>query len=195
MDTKDGVIINITIHGWILALVGLIVLLVIVAFSSSTARGAESQVRVEESSISAPESEVMSVSSGTGRRFYVTYSRYYSNEVLTACASGYHTASMWELYDVSNLVYAHDQPNASSWADSGFGPPSQWNGWIRTGYISSIENTQGKGNCANWSSISASAYGSVIRLSNNWNTPPNIGSWTVTTQSCNYDLYVWCVED
>ena len=197
MHTKDEQVINITIHGWILALVGLAILLAIIAFSADAARGAVLPEPAGESAVSVPGSEVIAASSGTGRRFYVTFSRYNSNQVLTACSSGYHFASLWELYDVSNLVYSYDHPDAAGWSsgDQGFGPPAQWNGWIRTGYISSIENVPGKANCANWTSTTSGQYGSIIRLQNIWNTPTNMGSWLVDVQACNYDLYVWCVED
>ena len=131
-----------------------------------------------------------------GRHFYVTAANYAITEVKTACANGYHMASLWELYDVSNLIYDYDHPAARVLADSGYGPPSYWNGWVRTGYSSSSSNTTGTGNCFNWNSNDGSYYGAAVRLSRTWETAPgDMGPWDATSFPCNYTGPVWCVGD
>jgi hypothetical protein len=136
------------------------------------------------------------VPQGSGRHFYLTKTNYATNQALTACASGYHMASLWELYGVSNLIYDYGHPAAYTKADSGHGPPSYWYGWARTGYDSSSSSTAGTGNCNNWSSISSTVYGVSVRLSRMWETAPgDIGPWDATSFTCDYTGPVWCVGD
>jgi hypothetical protein len=73
------------------------------------------------------------------RKFYLTQTRHVGNEVLAVCAAGYHMASLWEIFDPSNLRY--DTQLGFTLEDSGFGPPSFEGGWIRTGGIG-IDSTQ-----------------------------------------------------
>lgn len=133
---------------------------------------------------------------GAGRHFYVSSSNYPTTTVKTACASGYHMASLWELYDVSNLTYDYDHPAARTQADSGYGPPSYWYGWVRTGYNSSGDSTTGTGNCLNWSNTDSGYYGVSVRLSRTWETAPgDMGPWDATSFPCNSTGPVWCVGD
>jgi hypothetical protein len=104
----------------------------------------------------------------SARHFYLTSANYSTNQALTACAAGYHMASLWEILNVSKLVYDYDHLSAKKLDDSGWGPPSGWNGWVRTGYISSGDNIAGNGNCRNWSSVSSGDYGVSVRLSRYW---------------------------
>src|SRR5258708_6276766 len=64
-------------------------------------------------------------------KYYLTRGTFQGNAVLTACAGGYHPASLWEIRDTSNLQY--DTSRGVTQADSGSGPPSEAWGWIRTG--------------------------------------------------------------
>jgi hypothetical protein len=131
-----------------------------------------------------------------GRHFYVTSAVYYPDQALTACSTGYHMASLWEILDVSNLTYDYDHPAAVSKADSGFGPPSNWYGWVRTGYDSSPSSVTGTGNCNNWSSRLDTVYGVSVRLSNSWEIAPgDIFTWDATSFTCNYVGPVWCIGD
>ncbi len=82
-------------------------------------------------------SNVITVATLPGpRRFYVTSALFATNQVLTACVTGFHMASFWEILDVSNLVYDFARPEAKTKNDSGQGPPTFWNGFVRTGYDS-----------------------------------------------------------
>jgi hypothetical protein len=136
------------------------------------------------------------VPSGDGRHFYLTATNYHTNQPLTACAAGYHMASLWEILDVSDLTYDYQHPAAYGRADSGFGPPSNWYGWIRTGYDSSASIATGMGNCKNWTSTLATDYGVGVKLSAAWTTAPgSISSWIGTSFTCDFTAPVWCVGD
>ncbi len=127
---------------------------------------------------------------------YLTTLNYYPNTAKTACAPGYHMASLWELYDISNLTYDYANPLAYTKADSGSGPPSGWYGWVRTGYESLGSATAGTGNCLNWTSADPASYGVSVRLSTAWETAPgDIGPWDATSFTCSLVGPVWCVGE
>jgi hypothetical protein len=138
----------------------------------------------------------ISAQSGSGSSFYLTDANYTVDQALTACASGYHMASLWEILDVSNLVYAYDHPAAHVKDDSGNGPPSNWYGWVRTGWFASTSATTGTGNCLAWTSTSSGDSTVAARLSNAWETAPgDISTWDATSFTCNFNGPVWCMED
>lgn len=131
-----------------------------------------------------------------GRRFYLTPdSTYNGATALTACDAGFHMASIWEIADVTNLVY--DTSRGYTGADSGLGPPTYTMGWVRTGYQASGSSTPGLGNCQAWTSNSANDYGSRAYLSANWLSDPRIDGteWVYVMFACNTTRRVWCVED
>ena len=180
---------RICITYWWMVILLLIFILASLAFSASVeASGNHDPTQVGITSTFLP--------GGSGRHFYLTNSSYAQNTALTACSSGYHMASLWEILDVTNLVYDYNHPAATTKADSGFGPPSYWYGWVRTGYTSSGSSTTGTGNCQDWSSASGSDYGVAVRLSNTWETAPgDISTWDATSFSCSSAGPVWCVGD
>lgn len=140
-------------------------------------------------------SSAVAAAGGDKLSFYLTEANYAADQVLGACASGYHMASLWEILDVSNLAYAADHPQAYTKADSGSGPPAFWNGWVRTGWNNSAEDTAGKGNCNNWSQKS-SGHGTIVRLINDWETTQGeLFTWDATSWQCTSVSTVWCVED
>jgi hypothetical protein len=134
---------------------------------------------------------------GGARLYYLTDANHATDAVLTACASGYHMASMWEILDPSNLVYDFSHPDAHTKADSGQSAPSLWYGWVRTGTTSSAANTAGIGNCNAWTSAAGGDYGVSVRLTRTWETPPAEvgGVWDATSFSCGLVGPVWCVQD
>jgi hypothetical protein len=140
--------------------------------------------------------DVGSAATGAGiRHFYLTSLSYYSNTALNACASGYHMASLWEILNVSDLTYDYDQPSARVHDDSGFGPPSGRNGWVRTGYISDYSNTPGTANCQNWSNTGGSLYGTKVMLSTTWEAAPgHISAWDASVDFCSFVGPVWCAK-
>ena len=133
------------------------------------------------------------------RKFYLTTGSpgVAGNQVLTACASGYHTASLWEILDPSNLEY--DTKRGVTKEDAGSGPPagSDGDGWIRTGNFSNTGPTPGQANCGNWTSASPSDFGTIVRLQDTWNsgTLYPINPWVPDTKICSSPEGVWCVSD
>ncbi len=144
-----------------------------------------------------PEPEVVAyMPQGAGRHAYLTELTYYPDDTLEACGPGYHMASLWEILDTSNWVYDYDHPAAHVQEDSGYGPPSHWYGWIRTGYWSSGDPVTGTGNCQNWTSRSSDDKGTLVRLSRWWEAAPGeISTWFAYPCSCNEVVAVWCVAD
>ena len=132
-----------------------------------------------------------SVNSGAYRQYYLSKVPKDGTEVDTACAQGYHFASLWEILDTSNLRYNLDLGAKN--LDGGQGPPTSGGGWIRTGYTTSDSGGAGKANCKNWSETNAT--GSSITLASDWTTGGEMGPWKVDSINCDTDLLVWCVED
>jgi hypothetical protein len=131
------------------------------------------------------------------RQFYLSRTEAQGNEALSACANGYHFASLWEIADPSNLRYNRFLGMYRD--DSGVGPPSTTGitpGWVRTGYSSSNSSTAGEGNCNGWMSQSSGDYGTVAYLPYNWTAGlEDIGVWGVDTWHCDSTNRVWCIED
>ena len=138
------------------------------------------------------------------RKFYLTVNAFDGNEVLTACSRGYHMASLWEIFDTSNLSYNTDLGFAND--DSGSGPPATVKGWIPTGSFSSSEPTSGPGgaNCAAWTKDAEIDFGTAVELESRWGQFPipgnaapatNISPWGTENFLCSHPLPVWCVED
>jgi hypothetical protein len=128
------------------------------------------------------------------RKFYVTQTNHDGSQALSACASGYHMASLWEILDTSNLRY--DTQLGLTRADSGSGPPTAF-GWIRTGHVAAITDFAGFGNCNAYTSADSSHRGTIVTLSPvEWNSPARVVSpWDAASFECNLPLRVWCVQD
>ncbi len=124
--------------------------------------------------------------------YYLTKTLHKGVTAPTACAEGYHFASLWEILDPSNLKY--DTILGKTKADSGQGPLTGTIGWVRTGYKINNTSTAGQGNCNAWTSSSGS--GTNVRLPSNWTAGgQDIYVWEVLTTSCGASTYVWCVAD
>ena len=153
------------------------------------------QNKAEASRLQAPVSSVENLPqavSGPMRHYYLGGAVINAAQALSACTTGYHMASLWELLDTSNLAY-----NASLglWqGDSAPGPPTVWQGWVRTGYNSSDANIPGRANCNAWSADTG--YGTTAGLPSDWETGlEDIHVWAVSTSACSLPAKVWCVED
>ena len=133
----------------------------------------------------------------TRRSFYITQTVHNGSQALSACAAGYHMASLWEILDTSNLKY--DTVLGLTQDDSGFGPPSQIVGWIRTGRFASPGGSPGAANCDAWTSVDDTELGTAAALNPDWtgdiNPGKNIHPWTAFTNPCNNTDRVWCVQD
>ena len=129
------------------------------------------------------------------RRYYLTIAPKPGNQALTACATGYHMASLWEILDTTNLEY--DATLGVTLGDSGSGPPTNFYGWVRTGYIAGSSTTPGRGNCDGWTSASASDYGTFVLLPRDWTAAAGLTApWEVNYTSCDTGgIRVWCVAD
>ena len=160
--------------------------------------GLEFDINGLQSQISSLEAQVASLANKGQRKFYVTRDRYFGDQALTACAAGYHMASLWEILDPSNLRY--DTELGQTLADSGFGPPS-WNafaqGWIRTGFFGHDAPPPGQASCDAWTSRSPGEQGTVVNLNSNWTgaAASAINPWVAEFAACASGVRVWCVQD
>jgi hypothetical protein len=131
------------------------------------------------------------------RQFYLTKNGYLGDATKTACAEGYHFASLWEIADPSNLKY--NTTLGYGQTDSGQGPPTFYNGvlgWVRTGYVAYTGGDAGKANCNLWTSASSSYRGTDAYLTSDWTGGvQHIGIWSVAHGGCQAENHVWCVED
>lgn len=137
-------------------------------------------------------------STAPARGYYLTRDALYNgSQPLTACATGYHFASAWELRETSNLRY--DASLGLTTPDSGGGPPSNVGGWMRTG----ISNAAPEYSCAGtvdtvWDTNNEFATGDNMRLSYQFisNTTDYVpAGWIGTRLACNTLTRVWCVQD
>ena len=138
---------------------------------------------------------IASADAASGRRFYLTKTGADGSEALQACAQGFHMASLWEIYDISNLRY--DRSLGFGLGDSGFGPPAGAFGWVRTGGSPDVATT-GIANCNVWTSNSAAFRGTLIELPRSWDDlefETQIGSWVAGTGDCGSEAQVWCVQN
>jgi hypothetical protein len=124
------------------------------------------------------------------RRFYLTKTQHNGANALTACAAGFHMASLFEIFDTTQLRY--DTVLGSTSSDSGLGPTRAFGGWVRSG-------TSGYPGCTSWTSSASTDIGPSVRLTGDWNGlyPPayDISPWLGSYPYCDTLRRVWCVED
>jgi len=141
-----------------------------------------------------------SVAGVRARRFYATFTPVHANQALSACAAGFHMASLWELRSPSPLSYDNERAGNLS-GDLGTGPPSNYVGWVRTGLPGSATDSRpGIANCANWTSGNSTDFGTAVRLDNTWvPSPPaaplSTWPWVPVALQCTVSVSVWCIED
>lgn len=123
--------------------------------------------------------------------YYLTQEKFPGDQVLSACTVGFHTASLWEILDTTNLRY--NTRLGYTRRDSGYGPPTT-GGWVRTGYASNSNDLAGESNCQAWTSDSGSEYGSWIYLPGSWEAGyETLMGWATGARACSDPLQVWCV--
>jgi hypothetical protein len=133
------------------------------------------------------------------RAFYLTNTEHTGALAPTACAPGFHMASLWEIFDTSNLKY--DTTLGHTRDDSGGGPPTAGgaHGWIRTGSFSEGNSgSAGLDNCSAWMTSSSTQNGTAAALTFIWTVPAVTGGvmpWRGIVLSCDSTEKVWCVED
>ena len=130
----------------------------------------------------------------TARLFYLTTTDHNGSEALTACATGFHMASLWEILDTSNLRY--DTTRGLTHADSGLGPPFAVHGWIRTGNQVGDDGA-GNANCLAYTTASELVFGTTVDLPRVWASPEVtlISPWEALAITCNQPKRVWCVQN
>lgn len=192
-------VININLTRGLVAV--LIAALLVVAFVGYLALGQ----RRASAGPAGPEAPAAPAASSSGlRKFYRTRDAYSPTVASTACGTGYHFASMWELLDPSNLEYAGEHPDA--WGgplyDMGEGPVTGADGlaiqaYVRTGYNVAPDplGYPGQANCNGWTSDDASDHGTVAGLTHQWGTAEDLFVWNVGVNTCNTRTGIWCVED
>lgn len=128
------------------------------------------------------------------RKFYLTQTTHTGSQALTACADGYHMASLWEIFDPSNLKYNTQLGLTKD--DSGFGPPA---GETATGWVRSGDDSRSLLNCRNWTTDSEPfgvIIGTNVFLKEQWAPPAVVISpWEGSTVNCSQEKSVWCVQD
>jgi hypothetical protein len=130
------------------------------------------------------------------RGYYQTSATFAGNQALTACTTGYHMATLAEIFDTTVLRYAKEIPGAAQSADSGNGPRYSVTGWVRTGVGSQVNNQIGAANCQVWTSNISTHFGTAVGLNPDWlGAITNISPWTGVTFTCNTLKPVWCVQD
>jgi hypothetical protein len=151
----------------------------------------------------APESPSAPSAISGVRQYYLSRTLVQANEARSVCADGYHFASIWEITDPSALKY--NTSLGLSGPDSGGGPPTvisfmgsplTTRGWVRTGFSYSVSDTPGQANCGNWVSNYSFYWGTVANLPSNWtSSEQDFGVWNVGVNTCETNLWVWCVQD
>jgi hypothetical protein len=199
---EPRLIISITLTRGLLALLALAV--ATVAFLGYLAWGQQKATAAS----SAPVALAAPPAFAPMHKYYLTQSKFDGDEVLTACAPGYHVAALWEILDTSKLQY--NTKLGATQADSGAGPPTdeywvgvaftcegEMAGWVRTGWDSESDaGIIGQDNCALWTSDEDSDRGTLVALSERWEPAcRDMHVWRGFYAACHYTQRVWCVED
>lgn len=128
----------------------------------------------------------------SSRRFYLTQASHDGASALTACAPGFHMASLWEIHDPSRLHY--DFALGVDNLDAGSGPPTGNPGWIRTGF-GGTGSSPGSAHCLAWTQGLGSEMGTAVALPFQWGSEPVV-PWDPGAFPCDFPpRRVWCVED
>jgi hypothetical protein len=145
-------------------------------------------------SVSASSPQAINAGTTGLRQFYVSTGTKIVDgaNATSACADGYHMASLWEIYDTSNLEY--NTSLGATTDDSGQGAPNVY-GWVRTGWGTDTSTTPGRANCNAWISNAIGHHGTVIMPEPVWQNVTGIPAWFTTVSTCNIKFGVWCIED
>jgi hypothetical protein len=159
------------------------------------AQGGDFTVKAQASGTGLVADVVGFFSKAEPRMYYLTTALFDGSQALTACAAGYHMASLWEIFHTSTLLYNTALGVVEN--DSGAGPPASTShsGWIRTGLRSIHANgIPGEDNCDSYTTTTGT--GTVVALAPVWNgTPFPISPWFPNDDSCVNSNPVWCVQN
>jgi hypothetical protein len=133
----------------------------------------------------------------TRHQFYLTKTTHNGGQALSACATGYHMASLWEIFYFSNLKYNTEL--GATLDDSGFGPPAGVSGhaWVRTGTNAATNDAPGFSNCRGWTTASENdtGTGAFLYLGDAVGSVKVVPPWVITETDCTLPLLVWCAQD
>ena len=170
-----------------------LVFLLVTAFQSSNSP--PGQLAAIQAKLDSLDTQVAALAAKEPRQFYLTKTGHTGDQALSACAPGYHMASMSEIHDLSNLRYNTEL--GLTHPDSGFGAPSRF-GWLRTGRLSSGSGNAGSANCQTWTSASPSHSGSGAAPYISWvdvAEASRASPWIGEEIPCSFEAQVWCVQD
>ena len=176
-----------------LAVGGAMVLLVAIG-ASFTAEQATAQVTANPTILAELQSLKIQINALRPRQFYLTTTTHDGLSAPTACAAGYHMASLWEIHDPTQLRY--DRTLGASGDDAGSGPPANDSGWIRTGANAQTAAGPGDSNCNAYTSNSNADAGTLVELTEEWDFEGSaISPWTGRELQCTTQFPVWCVQN
>ncbi|BCS31783.1 hypothetical protein TBR22_A09870 [Luteitalea sp. TBR-22] len=121
------------------------------------------------------------------RAYYMTRTTHTGSQALTACAAGYHMASVFEISVPAMLRY--ERTLGVTNVDSGAGPPSgstSGRAWVRSGLFE-----YGPNHCGGWTSEE----GGGLVASFDQEPGPRTPRLFVGGQWCTSLAAVWCVQD
>lgn len=154
-------------------------------------------VSLHSNGIGFPDGSFQAVAAApAGKAFYLTAATHPGGTASTACASGYHMGTLWEIAQPQNHRYADEVTGARTATDRIAGPPAGifQSGWVRSGGNSLTTNSVGA-NCALWASSGSTHFGTQARLESTLAGTTATPGWIVTRVTCNAMPGVWCVED
>ena len=154
-----------------------------------------------QSQLNSQAATLASIQARQRRKFYLTDSESFDGaEAANACAAGFHMASLWEIFDPSNLVYDRTRGlvigGAANSAEAG--PPNFFAGWIREGGArvgSEPNTTPGARDCLGYTSADAVQHGTLVGLSADWGAGSGIQPWVPFSLTCDQNIRVWCLQD
>lgn len=120
------------------------------------------------------------------RLFYLTRANFLPNVAASACAPGFHFASVPELTTEGNLEYAEALGRQHVEAGVSAGP-EWWGGWVRTGILG------GSLSCNGWTSTAPADRGAILAAPPHSTTNPL--EWQGGQQGCGTPVPVWCIAD
>ena len=129
------------------------------------------------------------------RRYYLTTTTANGAGADNQCADGFHFASLWEIFDTTQLEY--DTSRGDTDPDSGAGPPASAPGWVRTGNVSyRTTGVVGSDNCFSWIDSAGTSSGTTVKPVVDWTAAATAASpWLAASADCDQLRRSWCVED
>lgn len=128
------------------------------------------------------------------RRYYLTTAQYDGANADTACPTGFHIATLYELSEPGTLHY--DRTRGFVYAASA--PPTGVVGWSGSGQPPYSSDLPGLGDCDGFGTVAPGKAGTVLRLPINWDSANQQGApwkWIAEPRACAAPQRVWCVED